>query len=79
MDFWRFRTLSIGSPFRNINAGRKTEADGENNRRYKIGAENYLDEYRGNLLMIKIFSTNLSEFKYNTRKSRSYHLIMILC
>ena len=47
MDFWRIKTLSIGSPFRNIDSGRSTEADSENNRRFKIGEENYLKQFRG--------------------------------
>lgn len=47
MNFWRFRTDSFGSPFRNVNSGRPTESDATNNSRMKIGTINYLTSFAG--------------------------------
>ena len=53
MNFWIFRLDSLGSPFRNVNSGRKTEGDALNNRRMAIGTERYLEHFRR-----KTFSKN---------------------
>ena len=46
VNFWIFREYSFGSPFRNVNSGRNTEGDQENNRRLQIATEKYLEEFQ---------------------------------
>lgn len=54
MNFWRFRVDSFGSPFRNVNSGRNTEADVLNNARLQLGTERYLTEFKSNFQKKKI-------------------------
>lgn len=45
VNFWIFRENSFGSPFRNVNSGRNTEGDSENNKRFEAAASKYLSQF----------------------------------
>lgn len=47
MNFLRFRVDSLGSPFRNVDSGRATEADWLNNTRMAEATINYLNQFLG--------------------------------
>lgn len=48
MNFWRFRVDSLGSPFRNVDSGRLTDSDTQNNARMELATERYLSKFRSN-------------------------------
>lgn len=60
MNFWRFRTDSLGSPFRNVDSGRPTEADTTNNTRMRIGTINYLTKFASKIKKIFKKKNNFS-------------------
>lgn len=61
MNFWIFRTDSFGNPFRNVDSGRRTEWDCENNKRMEIAKKNYLNQFMGNKKNLNILETYPAE------------------
>lgn len=47
--YHRFRLDSYGSPFRNVNSGINWWEDKENVRRYDVGLNLYLQEYKSKI------------------------------
>jgi hypothetical protein len=64
VNFWIFRESSFGSPFRNVNSGRNTEGDAENNRRFEAAAQNYLQQFKGKFSIFQNFLTFMLPLEY---------------
>lgn len=57
VNFWIFRESSFGSPFRNVNSGRDTEGDKENNTRFEVASANYLAQFSSTFINFPIKKT----------------------
>ena len=68
VNFWIFREYSFGSPFRNVNSGRNTEGDDENNRRLQIATERYLEEFKSiNYQCLTLEQHGVEEYSWATQ------------